>query len=69
MNDILRILSFVALCFQLNVSLTLQKSLQMKYGDFSSKSPSGLWVPSWDARKGLYMADPDVAPEVNPTRR
>jgi ATP-dependent Clp endopeptidase proteolytic subunit ClpP len=29
---------------------------------------NNLYIPSWDAR-GLSMADPDVAPEVNPTRR
>lgn len=37
-------------------------------GDFTSRSRSGLWMPSWDNR-GLSMADPDVPPEVDPTRR
>lgn len=35
-------------------------------GDFSSKT--NLWLPSW-SNKGIYMSDPDIAPEVDPTRR
>ena len=38
----------------------------------SSKLHMSLWIPkspSWDARTGMYMADPDTPPEVNPTRR
>ena len=37
-----------------------------KVADFNCRSR--LWVPSWGS-KGLVMADPDVPPEVDPTRR
>ena len=36
-------------------------------GDFSSKS-NGMNIPNWGGRD-LRMADPDVPPEVDPTRR
>jgi hypothetical protein len=42
--------------------------ISMAYGDFYSKSKSGLYRPTWDM-KGMSMADPDIPPEVDPTRR
>lgn len=36
--------------------------------EMSLSSRNKLWVPSWNVN-GMRMADPDVAPEVDPTRR
>ena len=43
--------------------------IHMAYGDFYSKSKSGLYRPTWDLKGGMSMADPDIPPEVDPTRR
>mmetsp|Transcript_17883 Transcript_17883/g.17953 ORF Transcript_17883/g.17953 Transcript_17883/m.17953 type:complete len:280 (+) Transcript_17883:119-958(+) len=36
--------------------------------DMDLSSKGSLWTPKWDSR-GMRMADPDTAPEVDPTRR
>ena len=46
----------------------IKSKMQMSlYPEFSSKK-NGLYIPRWDV-SGIRMADPDVPPEVDPTRR
>lgn len=72
MLQIVTLLSCLAVtgAFRAMSSHARQNSMNMKlnYGDFSSKAKSGLWMPSWNSN-GFRMADPDVPPEVDPTRR
>lgn len=48
---------------------SLQQHRSLSNGDFYSRAPGGLYKPSWTTKGFTYMADPDVPPEVDPTRR
>jgi hypothetical protein len=69
------LMASLAMCSGLNThpssKLFSPSPLRMTPGDFSSKS-NGLYLPNqglWGGRDLRMMPDPDVPPEVDPTRR